>query len=134
MSDGGKSAVSGLVSDIGEAVGTPVVNEAKEIIKETFSSITGSSQTQSDPSEELKKKQAEEKKKRYWQEYLANAANAQNALRAKQEQQKQVNVQVENQEKEQKQVKQAVLKQSRQKQNIDLANKQRFTERKLGTG
>lgn len=134
MSDGGKSGVSGLVSDIGEAVGKPLVSEAKEIIKESYSSITGSLQTQTDPNEELLKKQAEEKKKRYWQEYLANATNAQNTFRAKQDQQKQIKAQIEHQEKEQKQVKEAVVEQKRQKQNVDLANKQRFTERKIGTG
>ncbi|MBI3485563.1 hypothetical protein HY025_01315 [Candidatus Daviesbacteria bacterium] len=134
MSDGGKSGVSGLVNDIGEAVGTPVVNEAKEIIKETFGSITGSTQAQLDPQTELKKKQDEEKQKRYWKEYLANVANAQNAIRAKQDQEKQTKAQVEDQEKEQKQVKKIVLEQKRQKQNVDLTNKQRFTERKIGTG
>lgn len=130
MADGIRGAITGL----GEAIATPVKQEVKDVFKETIQSITGSTSAQ-DPQEEAKRKAQEEVKKRNIQAFLNNLAQQEQALkaqRAKEAQEKAAARQTETQQKEAKKVE--MMQKRQQRENIDVANKQRATERKVGTG
>lgn len=134
MADGDKPGLGGAISGIGEAIGKPVVNEAKELIKETFGQSTGSNLS-TDPAEEAKKKADEAKQKQNIQTFLSQMAADQERLRQQRKQEEEQRKQMEAQAEQNKKIeKQQKLQTRKQQMNVDLQNKQRLTERKVGTG
>lgn len=127
MADGLKGALGGL----GEAIIKPVQQEVKEVFNETIQSITGSTSNQ-DPQEEAKKKADEAKQKAYWQNYLAQTETEMQKARQERLQKEQERLKAMEQEKQVKEEKKIGITQK--SQNIDLSNKQRSTERKVGMG
>ncbi len=134
MADDGRSGIGGAISGVAEAIGKPIVNEAKEFIKEAVGQSTGSN-LKTDPQEEAKKKAEDEKKKRNIQAFLSQMAADQERLRLQKKQEEEAKKQQEAQAEQAKKVKKTEeLQDSKQRLNVDLQNKQRSTERKTGTG
>lgn len=132
MADGSKSGIGGVFSTLGEAIATPVKQEVKDIFKEAVQSITGSGSTQ-DPTEEAKRKADEAKQKQNIQQFFAQMTADQQKLEQERKQREQQEQQAKAQEVQVKKSEEFQKKEV-QKQNIAVANAQRGTERKLGTG
>lgn len=137
MSDGGKSGLSQLATDISEAVVKPVTSEVGQAIEQGVGSVVGSSKPP-DPGEEQKKQQKrlEEEKKKAWAlrviEWNKQLQAAQDKVRKEEEEKRRQGL---GEDEEKKKVKQFEIIKKQQKQGFSAVRvAQTKTEIKRGVG
>ncbi len=130
MADGFKAAVSQTAKDLGEALVTPVVEEARQDIKLIEQGVTGSAPL--DPQKLAQIKAEEEKKKRYWQQFLqqyqSNYTKFQEQKKQEETDKKQQEM-AQNQEKKQEEI---VVEQKKQEDLATFRAQRKKELQKLG--
>lgn len=136
MSDGSKSGLSQLSSDINEAVVKPVSDEVGKALESAVTSVFGNSipQQNIDPKVQAEKKQEEEKRKlqaiQTLNKWTQNLESDLQKVRQSKQQQEQQRLQ---KQQEEKKVKQFKVQEKKQKSNAALASKN-TTESRKGVG